>query len=149
MNNLITAVEVAGMLRALGCEAESSMQLNRESSRVNATIHRIPWQIELLGSPPFHTELLARVPMWVDGDPLRWTNDWNCERSSQAFAVHDQDTNRPLRRGRKYLVGIESFLSFGDGVEISYLFRFLGWWVAEIQHLRLRPGVEFFEELPL
>ena len=149
MTNLITALEVAEMLRNLGCEAESYSQLNRESSRVNGNIYRIPWQIELLGSPPFHTELLARVPMWVNGDPLRWTNDWNRERSSQAFAIHDESTSRPLRKGRRYLVGIESYLSFGEGVEISYLVRFLGWWVAELRHLSVRPGVEFFEELPL
>lgn len=149
MTNLITASEVAEILRDLGCEAESSSQLNHEGSRVNAHIYRIPWQVELLGSPPFHTECLARVPMWVYGDPLCWTNDWNRERSSQAFAIYDEATNRPLRKGRKYLVGIESFLSFGEGVEVSYVIRFLGWWVAELRHLSVRPGVEFFEELPL
>ena len=149
MTDLITATEVAEMLRNLGCEAENSSQLNQEGSRVNANIYRIPWQIELLGSPPFHTELLVRVPMWVNGDPLRWTNNWNRERSSQAFAIYDEGTNRPLRKGRRHLVGIESYLSFGEGVEISYVVRFLGWWISELRQLSIRPGVEFFEELPL
>lgn len=149
MTNLYTAQEIADMLRKMGCDAWSNVRLYDDHSRVNSRVHGIPWQVEMLGGAPFHTELLARVPLWVEGDPLRWTNDWNCSRSSQAFAVHDPATCRPIRKGKKRLVGIEAFLSFGDGVESGYIVRFFEWWIAELKCLRLSPRVEFFEELPI
>jgi hypothetical protein len=149
MINLYTAQEIADILRRLGCEAESELRLYDDYSRVNSKTYGIPWQVVMLGSAPFHTELLTRVPLWVEGDPLRWTNDWNCSRSSQAFAVHDPATRRPIKKGRRRLVGIEALLSFGDGVKPEYVIRFLGWWIMELKHLRVRPQVEFFEELSL
>lgn len=149
MTNLFTAEEIAEILRELGCDAKSTSRLDDEQSQVHVRIGDVAWHVLLLGSPPFHTEMLVRVPLWVKGEPLRWANDWNRQRSSQAFAVYDEESNRPLRNGRRFLIGIESFLSFGLGVDGGYVGRFLNWWVSEVQHLRTLPNVEFFQELPL
>ena len=149
MTKLFAAEEIAEILRELGCHAESISRLNDEQSQVHSRAGGIAWQVLLPGGPPFHTEMLVRVPLWVGGEPFRWANDWNRQRSSQAFAVHEGDSNRPMSNGQKFLVGIESFLSFGFGVDDKYVERFLRWWVAEVQHLRTLPNVEFFEKLPL
>lgn len=149
MTNLFAAEEIAEILREIGCHAESMSQLNDEHSQVHSRTGGIAWQVLLPGSPPFHTEMLVRVPLWVIGEPLRWANDWNRQRSSQAFAVYDRDSSCPMSNGRKFLIGIESFLSFGLGVDERYVCGFLEWWISEVQHLRTFPNLEFFQDLPL
>jgi hypothetical protein len=114
MKNLYTVDEIAAVIRELGLDAEILPDEPDCDTRIHSRANGIAWQVAMSGDGPFHFGIRARVPLWVRGDPMRWSNDWNRQHWSQAFAPIDTDTNRPLANGRTYMVGIESTLIWCD-----------------------------------
>ena len=148
MKNLYTVDEIAAVIRELGLDAEILPDEPDCDTRIHSRANGIAWQIAMSGDGPFHFGIRARVPLWVRGDPMRWSNDWNRNHWSQAFAPIDTDTNRPVANGRTYMVGIESTLIFGTGVTQEYVAGFIDWWTEEVNALSEIPEVTFYAELP-
>jgi hypothetical protein len=148
MKNLYTVDEIAAVIRELGLDAEILPDEPDRDTRIHSRTNEIAWQIAMTGDRPFHFGIRARVPLWVRGDPLRWANDWNRQRWSQAFAAIDPDTNRPVTSERTYMVGIESTFIFGTGVTPEYIAGFIDWWTEEVNALSEFPEVTFYAELP-
>jgi len=148
MKNLYTVDEIAAVIRELGLDAEILPDEPDCDTRINSRTDGIAWQIAMTGDGPFHLGIRARVPLWVRGDPLRWANDWNRKRWSQAFAAIDPDTSRPFTSERKYMVGVEATLNFGTGVTPEYVAGFIDWWTEEVNALSEFPEVTFYAELP-
>ena len=135
IHEYFTAKEIATALQELGFQAK--IVASHNDVVIESASSGKKWTAALHGVDPFFSSIFLRIIIWVEKDPLEWTNkwnSWNCSSIAHVVTLDDESAPTPDDDG-DYMIMISSNYEFDGGITFRFLQNSFLQWMSSVEEL--------------